>query len=99
MRATIPKMSTTPPDTPVPHPLGAVWSCVATLKMLVVPAGSGFTVWNVTVTTCGDPYAIGFVTSIVHSVPAADPPVAAAVQSVVVPLLIAVNVVFCGTTS
>jgi hypothetical protein len=73
---------------------GAVVFCVATLKMLVVPAASGLAVVNVSFNTCGAPATTGFVTVIVHKVPAA----AGNVQSTV-PLLIAVNVVFCGTTS
>ena len=77
------------------HPVGGlVVSCVATLKMLVVPAASGFAVWNVAFTTCGAPATTGFVTVIVHSVPAA----AGNAQSVV-PFVSAVNAVFCGTTS
>ena len=73
---------------------GVVVFCVATLKMLVVPADNGFAVWNVSFNTCGDPATTGFVTVIVQSVPAT----AGNAQSVV-PLVIAVNVVFCGTTS
>ena len=73
---------------------GVVVFCVATLKMLVAPADSGLAVWNVSFNTCGEPATTGFVTVIVHSVPAA----AGSAQSVV-PLVIAVNVVFCGTTS
>ncbi len=77
------------------HPVGGlVVSCVATLKRLVVPAASGFAVRNVAFSTCGAPATIGFVTVIVHSVPAA----AGNAQSVV-PFVSAVNVVFCGTTS
>src|SRR5438445_431240 len=79
----------------VVHPVGGlVVFCVARLKMLVVPAASGFAVWNVAFNTCGAPATTGFVTVIVHSVPAA----AGSTQSVV-PLVNAVNVVFCGTTS
>ena len=73
---------------------GVVVSCVAKLKMLVVPAASGFAVWNVAFSTCGEPDTTAFVTVIVHSVPAA----AGSAQSVV-PFVSAVNVVFCGTTS
>ena len=73
---------------------GLVVFCVAKLKILVVPAASGFAVWNVAFSTCGDPDTTGFVTVIVHKVPAA----AGRAQSVV-PLVSAVNVVFCGTTS
>jgi len=73
---------------------GVVVFCVARLKRLVVPAASGFAVWNVAFSTCGEPATTGFVTVIVHKVPAA----AGSVQSVV-PLVSAVNVVFCGTTS
>ena len=73
---------------------GVVVFCVATLKMLVVPADSGFAVWNVNFSTCGAPATTGFITVIVHNVPAA----AGRLQSVV-PFAIAVNVVFCGTTS
>jgi hypothetical protein len=77
------------------QPLGGlVVFCVATLKMLVVPAASGALVVNVSLSTCGAPATIGFVTMIVHNVPAA----AGNVQSVV-PLLMLVNVVCCGTTS
>jgi hypothetical protein len=77
------------------QPLGGVLVfCVATLKMLVVPAASGLAVVNVSFNTCGVPATIGFITVIVHSVPA----VAGKVQSVV-PFEIAVNVVCCGTTS
>jgi hypothetical protein len=77
------------------QPLGGlVVFCVATLKMLVVPAANGLAVVNVSFNTCGAPATTGFVTVIVHKVPAA----AGNVQSTV-PLLIAVNVVFCGTTS
>ena len=57
-------------------------------------AASGFAVWNVSFNTCCAPATIGFVTVIVHSVPAA----VGNAQSVV-PFVIAVNVVFCGTTS
>jgi len=79
----------------VVHPVGGlVVFCVATLKRLVVPAASGFAVWNVALSICGDPDTIGFVTVIVHKVPAA----AGSAQSVV-PFVSAVNVVFCGTTS
>jgi hypothetical protein len=79
----------------VVHPVGGlVVFCVARLKRLVVPAASGFAVWNVAFSTCGDPDTIGFVTVIVHKVPAA----AGSAQSVV-PFVSAVNVVFCGTTS
>src|SRR2546430_14332825 len=73
---------------------GLVVSCVARLKILVVPAASGFAVWNVAFNTCGAPATTGLVTVIVHSVPAA----AGSAQSVV-PFVNAVNVVFCGTTS
>jgi len=76
------------------QPVGGVMLCVATLKMLVAPTGSGFAVVKVAFTICGVAAAIGFVTVIVHSVPAA-----AGKAQLVVPLLIAVNVVFCGTTS
>jgi hypothetical protein len=77
------------------HPVGGlVVFCVATLKMLVVPAASGFTVWNVAFSTCGAAATIGFVTVIVHSVPAA-----AGSEQSVVPFVSAVNVVFCGTAS
>jgi hypothetical protein len=77
------------------QPLGGlVVFCVATLKILVVPAASGLAVVNVSFNTCGAPATTGLVTVIVHSVPAA----AGKVQSTV-PLLIAVNVVCCGTTS
>jgi hypothetical protein len=79
----------------VEHPLGGlVVFCVATLKMLVVLAAKGLAVVNVNFNTCGAPATIGLVTVIVHSVPAA----AGKVQSVV-PLLMLVNVVCCGTTS
>jgi hypothetical protein len=77
------------------QPLGGLvvfW--VAKLKMLVVPAASGLAVVNVSLSTCGVPATIGLVTVIVHSVPAA----AGKAQSVV-PLLMLVNVVCCGTTS
>jgi hypothetical protein len=73
---------------------GAVVFSVATLKMLVVPAASGLAVVNVSFNTCGAPATTGFVTVIVHSVPAA----AGKVQ-LVVPFEIAVNVVCCGMTS
>jgi hypothetical protein len=73
---------------------GVVVFCVARLKMLVVPAASGFAVWNIAFNICGAPATIGFVTVIVHSVPAG----AGSAQSAV-PLVSAVNVVFCGTTS
>ena len=73
---------------------GVVVFCVATLKMLVVPADNGFAVWKVSFNNCGEPATTGFVTVIVHSVPAA----AGRPQSVV-PFVITVNVVFCGMTS
>ena len=73
---------------------GAVVFCVARLKIVVVPAASGFAVWNVAFSTCGAPAITGLVTVILHSVPAA----AGSTQSVV-PFVSAVNVVFCGTTS
>jgi hypothetical protein len=73
---------------------GVVVFWVATLKILVAPTGNGLAVVNVAFTTCGVPATIGFATVIVHSVPAA----AGKVQ-LVVPLVIDVNVVFCGTTS
>jgi hypothetical protein len=77
------------------QPLGGlVVFCVATLKMLVVPAANGALVVNVSLSTCGAPAKIGLVTVIVHSVPAE----AGKAQSVV-PFEIAVNVVCCGTTS
>jgi hypothetical protein len=73
---------------------GLIVSCVATLNRLVVPAVSGFAVWNVAFSTCGAPATTGLVTVTVHSVPAA----AGSAQSVV-PFVNPVNVVFCGTTS
>jgi hypothetical protein len=73
---------------------GGVVFCVATLNRLVVPAASGFAVWNVAFSTCGVPATTGFVTVIVHSVPAA-----AGNAQFVVPFVSAVNIVFCGTTS
>ena len=73
---------------------GVVEFCVARLKIVVVPAASGFAVWNVAFNTCGAPATTGLVTVIVHSVPAA----AGSTQSVV-PFVSVVNVVFCGTTS
>jgi hypothetical protein len=77
------------------QPVGGVLVfCVAALKMPVVPAASGLAVVNVSFNTCGVPATIGFVTVIVHSVP----PAAGKAQSVV-PLLMLVNVVCCGTTS
>jgi hypothetical protein len=79
----------------VEQPVGGVLVfCVATLKILVVPAANGFAVVNVSLSTCGVPATIGLVTVIMHNVPGA----AGNVQSVV-PLLMAVKVVCCGTTS
>jgi hypothetical protein len=75
-------------------PGGLVVSCVATLKIFIVPTANGLTVVNVSFNTCGVPATIGSVTVIVHSVPAA-----AGSAQFVVPFVIAVNVVCCGTTS